>query len=96
VTPELEQKTELLLEAEADLNFLVSRFRETEAELGGLRTFCGTLLSEPALSLRRTYCARKSSELNATDAQLRAQIQVQEENIREMQLDIQRLQNPQG
>lgn len=94
MTPEFEQKAEQLLEAEADLNFLISRLREAEAELAALRTFCGTVLSEPALSLRKTYCARKFSELNANDAQLRSQIQVQEGNIRELQLEIQRLQNP--
>jgi len=95
MAPELNQKAEQLSEAQADLNFLISRLRETEAEFASLQTFCAALLPEPALSLRRAYCARKSSELNTTDAQLRAQIQVQEGTIRELQLEIQRLQNPQ-
>lgn len=92
INPELGQKVELLLELENDRNILIARLQENQREQIGLRQFCNIPLSEPALSLRRSYCMRKSTELVAKDAELRSQIEVQAESIRQLQQQIQQLQ----
>ena len=89
---DLAQKIESRLELTNDFQVLTARLQDNQREFSIVQAFCRVNLSEPALSLRRAYCAQKNTEFTGKDADLRAEMQKLSERIRQLDIQIQQLQ----